>query len=124
MVDLSSLFDPEDNDRTSPSFRNMLLTQLSRLKDSTDPLDTQLRNYLLSVIRDKGFSEESWISEIEEMEQIHRLVKKGHPVSAAVDAVAATSARDRQTLLKTYGEYEKTLTEIDQIFQPPDQGPA
>lgn len=119
MEDLFSLLGSEDNDQSSPTFRNMLLLQVSRLKDSSDPLDKQLRNYLLSIIKDRGYSEESWINEIEEVELIHRLVKKGTSVSSAVDMVAEKSKHDKQTLQDKYAEYEKALIEIDQIFQEP-----
>ncbi len=119
MDDLLSLLGSEDNEQSSPTFRNMLLLQVSRLKDSSDPLDQQLRNYLLSIIKDKGYSEETWINEIEEVELIHRLVKKGKSVSSAVDSVAEKSKRDKQTLQEKYAEYEKALIEIDQIFQEP-----
>lgn len=119
MEDLFSLLGSEDNDQSSPTFRNMLLLQVSRLKDSSDPLDKQLRNYLLSIIKDRGYSEESWINEIEEVELIHRLVKKGTSVSSAVDMVAEKSKYDKQTLQDKYAEYEKALIEIDQIFQEP-----
>lgn len=119
MDDLFSLIDSEDNDQNSPTFRSMLLLQVNRLKESSDPLDKQLRNYLLSIIKDRGYSEENWIKEIEEVELIHRLVKQGKSVSSAVNIVAQKSKRDKQTLEQKYVEYEKALVEIDQIFQKP-----
>ena len=119
MDDLFSLLDSDDNDQNSPTFRSMLLLQVNRLKDSSDPLDKQLRSYLLSIIKDKGYSEETWINEIEEVELIHRLVKKGKSVNSAVDMVAEKSKRDKLTLQQKYAEYEKALVEIDQIFQNP-----
>ena len=119
MDDLFSLLDSDDNDPNSPTFRSMLLLQVNRLKDSSDPLDKQLRSYLLSIIKDKGYSEETWINEIEEVELIHRLVKKGKSVNSAVDMVAEKSKRDKLTLQQKYAEYEKALVEIDQIFQNP-----
>lgn len=116
MVDLSSLLNSEDNNQ-SPAFKKLLLTQISRLKDSNDPLDKQLRSYLISIIKDKDYSQDSWIAEIEEVEQIHRLVKNGEPVSSAVDIVAKKSTRDKRTLLDKYAEYRDELIKIEQIFQ-------
>jgi len=75
MVDLSSLFGSEAGDTNEPTFKNMLLAHIRRLNKSTDPFDQQLRNHLISVVKDKGYLQSSWIAEIEEVEQIHRLVK-------------------------------------------------
>ena len=116
MVDLSSLLSPDENNK-GPSFKKMLLTQISKLKDSNDPLDQQLRSYLLSIIKDKDYSEDSWIAELEEVEQIHRLVKSGTSLSSAVDIVAKTSKRSKSVLLEKYAEYKDELVNIEQIFQ-------
>ena len=117
MVDLSSLLGPEESNDKDPSFKKLLLTQISRLKDSTDPLDKQLRTYLLSVIKDKDYSEDSWIAELEEVEQIHRLVKSGKSVSSAADIVAKKSKRTKTMLQEKYAEYKDELVNIEQIFQ-------
>ncbi len=117
MVDQSSPFSSEDNNKKDPTFNNMLLAQISRLNKSTDPLDKQLLNYLISIIKDKGYQQEGWIAEIEEVEQIHKLVKNGESVSSAVDIVAKKSKRTKSTLQDKYAEFKKALAEIDQIFQ-------
>ncbi len=117
MVDQSSLFSSGDNNKKDPTFKNLLLVQIRRLNKSTDPLDKQLLNYLISVIKDKGYLQESWIAEIEEVEQIHKLVKNGKSVSSAVDIVAKKSKRTKSTLQDQYAEFKNALAEIDQIFQ-------
>ena len=117
MVDLTSLLGSETTPAKEPTFRNMLLAQIRRLNKSTDPLDQQLRNHLVSLIRDKGYLQAGWIAEIEEVEQIHRLVKSGKSVSSAVDIVAQKSKLARSTLQDKYAEYKDALVEIDQIFQ-------
>lgn len=100
-----------------PSFKNMLLAQINRLNKSNDLLDKQLRSYLINVIKDKSSRQEGWIVEIEEVEQIHRLVKNGKSVDSAVDIVAAKSKSSRSTLQDKYTDYKDALVEIDQIFQ-------
>lgn len=115
MIDLSSLLDHEDN-REGSTFKNMLLLQIRRLNKSIDPLDRQLRTYLISIIKDSGKGQGSWMAEIEEVEQIHRLVKNGKSVSTAVDIVAEKSKRSKSMLQDKYAEYRETLIEIDQIF--------
>lgn len=116
MVDLSSIPDDEDNNK-EPTFKNMLLTQIGRLRKSTDPLDQQLLNYLMSIIQDKGFLQKSWIAEIEEAEQVHRLVKNGKSVGSAIDIVANRSQYSKSALHDKYEEYKNALIEIDQIFK-------
>lgn len=117
MVDQSFLMSPEDDNNKVPSFKNLLLMHIGRLKKSNDPLDKQLRKYLIGIIKDKRYSQATWIAEIEEVEQIHRLVKKGRSVNSAVEIVAEKSTRDKLTLQDKYSEYQETLLEIDQIFQ-------
>lgn len=117
MVDLTSLLGSETTTTKEPTFKNMLLAQIRRLNKSTDPLDQQLRNHLVSLLRDKGYLQAGWIAEIEEVEQIHRLVKSGKSVSSAVDIVAKKSKHPRSTLQDKYAEYKDALVEIDQIFQ-------
>ena len=100
-----------------PSFKNMLLSQINRLDKSNDLLDKQLRSYLINVIKDRSRQQEGWFAEIEEIEQIHRLVKKGKPVDCAADIVAMESKHSRSVLQDRYAEYKDALEEIDQIFQ-------
>lgn len=100
-----------------PTFKNMLMAQIVRLNNSNDLLDKQLRSYLISIIKDKSYQQENWIAEIEEVEQIHRLVKNGKPVSTAVEIVAKKSKNSFSTLQNKYSEYKDALVEIDQIFQ-------
>lgn len=100
-----------------PSFKNMLLSQINRLNKSDDLLDKQLRSYLINLIKDKSRQPEGWIVEIEEVEQIHRLVKKGKSLDSAADIVAAKSKRSRSALKDKYAEYKDALEEIEQIFQ-------
>ena len=97
----------------------MLLVQISRLSKSDDPLDQQLVSHLMSIVQEKGPSQDSWIAEVEEMEQIHRLVKKGHSLQSAVAVVARESERSESTLQHKYEEYKDALVEIEQIFTKP-----
>ena len=97
----------------------MLLTQIGRLNKSKDGLDRQLRTYLISVIKDRSYPQDSWIEEIEEVEQIHRLVKRGETESSAAAIVAEKSKHSHSALQKRYAEYRDALVEIDQIFQEP-----
>ncbi len=90
-----------------PSFKNMLLSQINRLNKSNDLLDKQLRSYLINVIKDRSRQQEGWFVEIEEVEQIHRLIKKGKSVDSAVDIVATESKRSRSAL-KTGMQSTKT----------------
>ena len=116
MDDLFSLMDSDGENSDDPSFKNMLLIQISKLKNSNDPLDKQLRSYLLSIIKDKGSTQQSWLAEIEEVEKIHKLVKKGNSLNSAIDFVAKTSKHSKSSLQEIYAEYEDALKEIDQIF--------
>ena len=102
-----------------PTLKNMLLTQIGRLNKSKDGLDRQLRTYLISVIKDRSYPQDSWIEEIEEVEQIHRLVKRGETESSAAAIVAEKSTHSHSALQKRYAEYRDALVEIDQIFQEP-----
>ena len=95
----------------------MLLTQIGRLDKSKDDLDRQLRRYLINVVKDRSYPQDSWIAEIEEVEHIHRLVKKGETVSAAAATVAKKSKCSRVALQKRYEEYRDAFMELDQIFQ-------
>ena len=117
MTDQSSRLSPEKETNKGPTFRNMLLTQINRLKKSTDPVDRQLRNYLISIIKDKSYLEESWMAEIEDVEQIHRLVKNGESLTAAVDVIAKKSKLTKNELRDKYAEYKDALIEIDEIFK-------
>ena len=119
MVDLSSLLDLEDKNIKGPTFKKMLLVQVNRLSKSDDPLDQQLRSHLISIIKEKGDSQESWIAEIEAVEQIHRLIKKGQSVESAVAVVAKQSNYSESILQTKYDEYKDALTEIEQIFTKP-----
>lgn len=125
MADPTNLLDPEGNNQEGSTFKIMLLIQIKRLSTSTDPLDRQLRNYLISIVKDKGYQQKSWITEIEEMEQIHKLIKSGKSVGSAVDIVEKKSKSPGSKLQDKYAEYKVALTEIDQIFQeslPDDSG--
>lgn len=102
-----------------PTLKNMLLAQIGRLDKSQDDLDRQLRTYLIRIIKDGNYPQDSWIGEIEEVEQIHRLVKNGTTVDAASATVAKNSQHSHVTLQKRYEEYRDALMEIDQIFQEP-----
>lgn len=102
-----------------PTLKNMLLAQIGRLDKSKDDLDRQLRTYLINVIKDRNYPQDSWIGEIEEVEQIHRLVKKGDTVNSAAATVAKKSTHSQTDLQKRYEEYRDALVEIDQIFQKP-----
>ena len=100
-----------------PTLKNLLLAQIGRLDKSKDDLDRQLRTYLINVIKDRNYPQDSWIGEIEEVEQIHRLVKIGETVNSAAATVAQKSLNSPTALQKRYEEYRDTLVEIDQIFQ-------
>ena len=102
-----------------PTLKNMLLAQIGRLDNSKDDLDRQLRTYLINVIKDRNYPQDSWIGEIEEVEQIHRLVKKGETVSSAAAIAAKKSTHSQTALQKRYEEYRDALLEIDQIFHKP-----
>jgi hypothetical protein len=108
-----------DQHMKEPTLKNMLLAQIGRLDKSRDDLDRQLRTYLINVIKDRNYPQDSWIGEIEEVEQVHRLVKNGETVNAAAAAVAKQSNHSRVALQKRYEEYRNALMEIDQIFQEP-----
>ncbi len=119
MVDISSLLGLENNDIKGPTFKKMLLVQVNRLSKSDDPLDQQLRSHLISLIEEKGDSQESWIAEIEAVEQIHRLIKKGQSLESAVAVVAKQSKYSESKLQSKYDEYKDALTEIEQLFTKP-----
>jgi hypothetical protein len=110
---------PAINTMKEPTLKNMLLAQIGRLDKSQDDLDRQLRTYLIKIIKDGNYPQDSWIGEIEEVEQIHRLVKNGTTVDAATATVAKNSQHSHVTLQKRYEEYKDALMEIDQIFQGP-----
>lgn len=116
MVDQSFLLGPEATNTKEHTFKHMLLEQIRRLSKSTDMFDKQLQHHLISIINDKSYPQASWIAEIEEVEQIHRVVKSGKSVSSAVDIIARKSKRARSTLQGKYAGYKDTLIEIDQIF--------
>ena len=53
-----------------PTLKNMVLAQIDRLDNSNDDLDRQSRTYLNNVIKDRNYPQDSWIGEIEEVEQV------------------------------------------------------
>ena len=100
-----------------PSFRNMLLVQISRLNSSINPLDIQLKEFLISTVTDTACLQEEWIKELTEVEKVHKLVKEGMPECSALDIVAKNSKRTTKAIQDQYAEYKDTLIEIDAIFQ-------
>ena len=75
-----------------PTLKNMVLAQIDRLDNSNDDQDRQSRTYLNNVIKDRNYPQDSWIGEIEEVEQILRLVKKAEAVRSTAAALAKKSA--------------------------------